>query len=235
MGETKDQNIVSRVPGLSQGRGTIVSISGKSGLGKTTFALQIVGSFLKEGDQCVWIQASEQFPKKRLATLFKGSPDKVNSLLKNIFVYPVNGPFLKFRNQSDFFRKLSDIALPFDTKFIVIDNVSHHLRFASSLYSDLKKRDALLNEFFSTQLFPLVMRCLRENFALLLIHEVSYDPSSGSTKPFFDKLYSRINSVNVSMSKAFDTGLKHVEISSRGHDIEIKVPYEIKDRGILLL
>ena len=79
------------------------------------------------------------------------------------------------------------------------------------------------------------MRCLRENITLLLVHEVSYDPGSGRTKPFFDKLYSRINSVNVSMSKAFDTGLKQVEITSRGHDIEIKVPYEIKDRGIVIL
>ena len=217
----------------------IVSISGKSGLGKTTLALQVVSSYLiskvSSGHHCVWIQASEQFPKKRLLSLFKGYSEKADFLLKNIFVYPTKGPFPKYREQSDFFRKLGDIMLPIDTKFIVIDNVSHHLRFAASLYSDIKRKGVLLDEFFGSQLFPLIMRCLRENITLILIHEVSFDPNLGRTRPFFNKLYSRINSVNICMSKTFNSGIKQVEITVRGHEDEIKIPYKIKDRGIVIL
>ena len=56
----------------------IISVSGESSTGKTTLALQLVASAIScesaGDDHCVWIQASEQFPKKRLRTFFKNSP-----------------------------------------------------------------------------------------------------------------------------------------------------------------
>lgn len=239
MVESKNLSIISHIPNLSQDKVGIVSVSGESGLGKTTLALQVVSSYLLSGSssgyQCVWIQASEQFPKKRLMSLFRGFPKKADFLLKNIFVYPPRSPFMEYRKQSDFFRKMGDIMLPIDTKFIVVDNISHHLRLAASLCSDGKGRTSLLDEFFGSQLFPFIMRCLREGIVLILIHEVSFDPGSGRIKPFFDKLYSRINSVNICMSKSFKSGKKQVEITARGRDNGKKIPYKIKDRGIVVL
>jgi hypothetical protein len=88
-----------------------------------------------------------------------------------------------------------------------------------------------MDEFFSGQLFPLIMRCLREKIILILIHEVSFDPSSGKTKPFFSKLYDRIDSLNVNLSKAMGSGLKQMEISSK--DTFTKFVYKIGESGIV--
>ena len=178
----------------------IISISGESSTGKTTLALQLIASVLSYGvtdEQCVWIQASEKFPKKRLHSFFKSSPGKLTSLLKKIFLYPVTSPFLSYEDQSVFLRTLGSTMLPFNTKFLVIDNISHHLRLAASYCSNIKQKTMLLDEFFSSQLLPLIMRCLREEINLILIHEVSFDPGLGRNQPFFNKLYSRINSLNV--------------------------------------
>jgi len=178
----------------------IISISGASSTGKTTFALQLVASALSCEDDtdehCVWIQASEQFPKKRLHSFFKSSPGKFNVLLKQIFLYPVTSPFLSYEDQSAFLTTLRSAILPFNTKYLVIDNISHHIRLAASCCSNFKQKTALLDGFFSSQLFPLIMRCLREEIVLILIHEVSFNPKLGKNQPFFNKLYSRINSVN---------------------------------------
>jgi len=167
-------------------------------------------------DQCVWIQASEQFPKKRLRSLFKSYPDKVNYVLKNIFVAPGIKPFFNYQEQSAYFRRLKTTIFPNNVKVFVIDNISHHLRFFASSHSNFKKRGAILDEFFSVQLFPLIMRCLREKIILILIHEVSFDPSSGKTKPFFSKLYDRIDSINIYLSKTMRSGLKLYEIGESG-------------------
>ncbi|NVM34417.1 MAG: hypothetical protein HWN81_02400 [Candidatus Lokiarchaeota archaeon] len=68
----------------------IFSVAGESGTGKTTLALYLVGNCLKEGEQCIWIQASEHFPIKRLDHLFENHPKRLDSLKENIFVIPKN-------------------------------------------------------------------------------------------------------------------------------------------------
>ena len=230
-------NISSLFDLLNKGR--IVSISGESGTGKTTLALQLVANALSFEDvtdeHCVWIQASEQFPKKRLQSFFKSSPGKSETLLKQIFLYPVTSPFLSYEDQSTFLRTLGSVILPFNTKYLVIDNISHHLRFASSCCSNFRQKMALLDNFFSSQLFPLVMRCLREEIVLILIHEVSFDPKVGKNQPFFNKLYSRINSLNVCLSKPFHSRSKRMELTSRDNQIATKLKYEIKGRGLSLI
>lgn len=227
---------ISQIFDLSK-KNSFISIAGKSGTGKTTLALQFVSTLITiekpYRDQCVWIQASEEFPKKRLNTLFESQPDKINYALKNIFVAPGIKPFSNYQEQSIYFRRLKTTVFPNNAKFIVIDNVSHHLRFAASTYSDFKERGTILDEFFSVQLFPLIMRCLREKIVLILIHEVSFDPTSGKTKPFFSKLYDRIDSINVSLSIPMGSGLKQMEVSSK--DTSKKFAYEIKDSGIASL
>lgn len=230
-------NITSLLDLLRERR--VVSVSGESSTGKTTLALQLVTSKLIDetfnDEHCVWIQASEQFPKKRLHTIFKSFPEKVTTLLKKIFLYPVTSPFLTYEDQSAFLRTLGSTRLPFNTKFLVIDNISHHLRFAASCCSNMKQKTTLLDEFFSSQLLPLIMRCLREEINLILIHEVSFDPGLGRNQPFFNKLYSRINSLNVYLSKSFNSKTKRMKIASRDEKILRDVKYEIKDRGISLV
>ncbi len=217
----------------------IISISGESSTGKTTLALQLIASTLScEGandEHCVWIQASEQFPKKRLHSFFKSSPSIFDVLVKKIFLYPVSSPFLSYEDQSAFLTTLGKIILPFNTKYLVIDNISHHLRLASSSCSNFKQKAALLDKFFSSQLFPLTMRCLREEIVLILIHEVSFDPKLGKNQPFFNKLYSRINSVNVSLSKPFNSKTKRMKLESKDNQITSELKYEILERGISLV
>lgn len=66
-------NIASLFEVLNERR--IISISGESGTGKTTLALQLISSGLTQEesseDKALWIQASELFPKKRLHSLYK--------------------------------------------------------------------------------------------------------------------------------------------------------------------
>jgi len=76
------------------------------------------------------------------------------------------------------------------------------------------------------------MRCLREGIVLILIHEVSFDPSSGKTQPFFNKLYSRIKSVSITLSKNFRSNIKKMEIDCGDISNGRKLNYEIRDSGI---
>ncbi len=237
MEPSNPSNIASLFDLLRERR--IISVSGESSTGKTTLALQLVASALSCEDvtdeRCVWIQASEQFPKKRLHTFFKSSPGKFDALVKKIFLYPVSSPFLSYEDQSVFLATLGSVILPFSTKYLVIDNVSHHLRLAASCCSNVRQKTALLDEYFSSQLFPLIMRCLREEIVLILIHEVSFDPALGKNQPFFNKLYSRINSINVSLSKSFNSKTKQMKLLSRDKQITSELKYEILERGISLV
>ena len=237
--ELENSDFISSIYNLSQRNRLVISISGKSGTGKTILALQLISTILTGENpyenSCVWIQASESFPKKRLISLFKTSPGKLNYLLKNIFVIPRDKPFSNYKEQSTFFNELGTLLLPSNVKFIVIDNISHHLRLAASLNLDVKGRVILLNQFFSSQLFPLIMRCLRDNIILILIHEVSFDPSSGKTQPFFNKLYSRIQTVSITLSKNFRSNIKTMEIDCGDNSNGRRLNYEIRDSGISLL
>lgn len=232
----ENKNFISSIYNFSKRNGNIISISGKAGTGKTTLGLQIVSNVLTNEisyeNRCIWIQASEIFPKKRLISLFKKSPGMLNYLLRNIFIYPVQKPFSNYKDQSNFFNQLVSLILPSNVKFIVIDNVSHHLRFAISLYTDIKRRAILFDQFFSSQLFPLIMRCLRENIVLILLHEVSFDPALGKIQPFFNKLYSRIQAVNIKLSKDFNSKTKKMEIICGDKPQIRKFSYEIRDNGI---
>jgi len=234
--ELEKSAIISHIFDLSKSNG-LISIAGKSGTGKTTLALQFVSSLMTlekpYQDQSIWIQASEQFPKKRLRSLYESYPDIINYILKNIFVAPGIKSFSNYQEQSAYFRRLMTMIFPNNVKIIVIDNISHYLRYFLASNSNFKRRGAIMDEFFNFQLFPLIMRCLREKIILILIHEVSFHPSSGKTKPFFSKLYDRIDSINVNLSKAIGTGLKQMEVSSKG--TSTKFVYEIGESGIVNL
>ena len=231
--ELEKSVIISHVFDLAKKNG-LISISGKSSTGKTILALQFVSILMTlekpYRNQSVWIQASELFPKKRLRSLLKSYPDKLNYIMKNIFVSDF---FSNYQEQSAYFRRLKTMVFPNNVKIIVIDNISHYLRYVIASNSDFKKRGAIVDEFFSSQLFPLIMRCLREKIILILIHEVSFDPNSGKIKPFYNKLFERIDSINVNLSKTMGSGLKQMEISSKG--TTTKFVYKIEESGIVNL
>jgi hypothetical protein len=196
---------------------TVVSISGKSGTGKTSLALYLVGSYLTSStpysESCVWVQASELFPKKRLETMFQ--KDQLEYLTRNIFIIPSSGLFTSYQQQLAQLKKMSknDFLLPPDIKFLVIDNISHHLRFKISQISDIAQRSHVINMFYDTILNPLIFRCKRELINLLLIHEVSFDVKLQRTRPFFSKLYERIRGVDISLSKSFISNQRTMELS----------------------
>jgi len=120
--ELDNSDFISSICSLSQRNRSVISISGKSGTGKTILALQIGSTILTSEkpyeSSFVWIQASESFTKKRLISLFKTSPGKLNYLLKNIFVIPRNKPFSNYKEQSTFFNELGTLLLPSNVKFI---------------------------------------------------------------------------------------------------------------------
>ena len=148
---------------------TLISISGKAGTGKTSLSLFLVGSFLTslqpyEGS-CIWVQASESFSKKRLNTLFRKNTEQLTYLTHNIFVTPGYGIFSSYDLQLNGLKKLSEnnYLLPPDIKFIVIDNISHHLRYKLSQMPDMEQRSHLMNIFYDSVLNPLIFLCQREN------------------------------------------------------------------------
>ena len=212
---------------------TVISISGKSGTGKTSLALYLVSSYLtsvipRDGS-CVWIQASESFPKKRLKTMFQDT--SLEYLINNVFITPGNGPFTSYDLQLKALKKLSekDYLLPPDLKFIVIDNISYHLRFKFSQIGDVNQRSYLINNFYETVLNPLIFRCQRESINLILIHEVSFDVKTQQTRPFFAKLYERIRGVHISLLKSFISNQRTMELKFNNTQISIK--FNLVDSG----
>ena len=213
----------------------LISISGKAGTGKTSLSLFLIGNFLTSlipyDGCCVWIQASEPFPKNRLGSMFRSNDNKLKYLTNNIFITPGSGPYSTFDIQLEALKRFSrsKYLLPPDIKFIVIDNISHHLRFRFSQINDITQKAYLINEFYDTVLNPLIFRCQRENINLILIHEVSFDVKTQQTRPFFAKLYERIRGVHISLLKSFISNQRTMELKFNNTQISIK--FNLVDSG----
>ena len=140
---------------------------------------------------------------------------------------------LDFEELSRLLKDLCDQDFPLGIKFIVIVNISHHLRYALSECDEINKKSRIVNSFFDEILFPLIMRCFREGIHLILIHEVSQDIETGRTRSFYYKLFNRIESLNIkfdgmtrlgTQSVAIDTTIKRIftgryEIISSGLEL----------------
>ncbi|MFX1314413.1 MAG: hypothetical protein ACFE9T_00985 [Promethearchaeota archaeon] len=199
------------------GENKIINISGESGTGKTTLALQLVGNFFKDNLSacCIWVQASELFPRKRLASMFRQSSDFLDYLKRKILVTPPNTTITNYSEQhrilSNFTRL--DPTLPPSLRYIVIDNISHHLRYEISKHSDIKVIISIIDKFYDYQLLPLIMFCQREGIYLILIHEVTYDLNSGRNRSFLFKLFDRLNTLKIRLSNQYNSQYKKLEIS----------------------
>lgn len=216
----------------------IVSIIGESGTGKTTLALQLVSNLMtnkdsKINEQTIWVQASESFPKNRLLRIYQDNPELASNLLKNIFIIPKQKPFSNITSQSRFLRNFKNLILPPFVKYIVIDNISHHLRFAQANITLFQKKMKLMNDFFNNQLYPLIMFSLHNNYQIFLIHEVSFDPKLGQLRAYNSQLFDRIKSVKIQLSKSIGTQLKSMKISAA--NFYQLFTYEITDQGLLIL
>jgi len=217
----------------------VVSISGESGTGKTNLVLHLIGDLLtyeKCSGSCIWIQASEPFPSSRLIQIFEKYPDKLKYIQENIFILPKVQKISNYLEQDKIINHLIDdnTILPPDLKYIVIDNISHQLRFEVSNSANISNVVSSLDTFYEKQLYPLIVFCIRNNIILFLLHEVTYVPGLSEIRPFFYKLYDRLGTIDIILHNSkFNTKRKEMEILFN-HSKKI-FPYTIEQRGIQLL
>ena len=208
---------------------SIIHIAGSAGTGKSTLALQLIGSALKEdADQsCIWIQASKQFPKKRAEVMFKGYAH----ILDSFYVLPPKGKINNYPELVSALRIFSnpETMLPPGTSFMVVDNISHHLRYELGQRQQYTESSAVVNSFFNQILFPLIMLCKNNGFMLFLIHEVSYSPSEDKTKPFLSQLYERIEALDIMLTKVLGKKENHLQLDDTVWE------YSLKYHGVSLL
>ena len=218
--KTKMLSEISFFTGIKEllSQNNILSISGKSGTGKTALVLQLVGNLLTYEElytqSCIWIQANESFPVKRLRQIFADYPEKRDYINENIFIIPQYNPIPTYLEQASILQQIISPStfLPPSLKFIVFDNISHHLRFEITQYANLNCL-ILLDSFYETQLLPLILFCKRNDIVLILIHEVTYSPSQERVRPFFYKLYDRIETIDVVLSNVCNSEKKNMFIS----------------------
>jgi len=211
-----------------------LSISGESGTGKTTLALFLVGNCLNHEEQCIWIQASEIFPIKRLNQIFEATPDKLQYIKENIFILPQSHVVHTYQEQCGIFQSLlsDETVLPPNLKFIVIDNISHHLRYEISQLSNISLVSKTMDEFYEYYLMPLIILCKRNSITLLLIHEVTFDPGTSQTRPFFYKLYDRLNTINIVLKNRINSNKKSISISV--DENKWNLIYSLEQTGIVI-
>ena len=153
----------------------VVSISGPSASGKTTLALQLVSELMnpEEEEKAIWVQASEHFPKKRMEALLSEDIVQKAYVLKHTYIFPPTHVIQSFEELVEILERLSKQDLPHGIKLMVIDNISHHLRYHLSHYGEICEKSKVVNMFFDSVLFPLIMRCLREGHRLLVHFKIA--------------------------------------------------------------
>ncbi len=214
----------------------IVSISGESGTGKTTLALFMIGKSLTDQkpyhDSCIWIQAGEKFPLKRLLHMFQAQKEESEYIKQNIFVIPKENPIRTYGEQYSVIKNIINPStiLPPSLRYIIIDDISHHLRFQITQYKNFSDVSSLLNTFYDTLLMPLILFCKRNRISLILIHEITYVPSLSCTKPFFYKLYDRLKTIDIALSNIVKSSKKKIQIFYDGYKWEFL--YIIEHTGI---
>jgi len=210
----------------------VISIAGESGLGKTSLALYLIGNLLPiENASCVWVQASELFPKKRMISMFQKNTSVLDYLNNNLFIVPKSS----CKDQSSlndtiklFFSR--ETVLPPNIKYVVIDNISHHLRYRLEQIQDINGRILCVNDFFYSFLQPFLSYCATNNVIPILIHEMSFNPGLNQNKMFFYKLFERIESLFLSLRKSYrSNGLNVITITHKKCEWNLK--YKLSTDG----
>jgi len=215
----------------------IISLSGASGMGKTTLAQYLIGKLLSDfrsQEYCsYWVQASEAFSRKRLSKLFEKTPVELKYIKNNVYILPGKKPCISYLEQNKILKQIwsEDAIVSPDLKFVVIDNISHHLRYEISISPNIESTVSLIDSFFGQQLQPLIMFCQREDITLILIHEATYDPKIDKLAPFCHKLYDRIDTVDIVLKKEFSTQEKIMHINVG--DTSFSTKYVLCDEGLV--
>jgi len=218
-------------------RYSFVNMFGEAGTGKTTFALQLLGNVLTfpeiSNRSAVWVQASDQFPTRRLKSLFSHNEFLLYSLLRHIFIIPKK-PAIDCYQQNTLLANLFRLRkrIPPNTYALVIDNISHHLRYEIMNFSDINDTIAIMDDFFDSVVIPLIFFCEQSKITLILIHEVSYDPDQDKTVMFNEQLFKRITSLDIEMKKDLISKkyYVHFHTDSRCKSFE----YKLQDKGIII-
>jgi len=209
----------------------ILNISGEGGSGKTNLAIHLASELISNDESCIWVQASELFPVNRVKQIYE--KEKNQKILDRTYLIPKDRPILSYVEQRNIIQNItnSDTMLPPETKLIVIDNISHHLRFeVLSLHSEFEKIGRIQNQFYDEQLLPLISLCNHNSINLILIHEITYVPSLQESRNFFYKLYDRIKSITIVLRSQLNVRRKKLEISYSNYQ---KVfPYTIDQKGL---
>ena len=213
---------------------SVVSISGKSGTGKTSLVLYIIGNLVEKPSCSVWIQASELFPKARMISMFGDAKERSDYVLQNTYVIPKR-PFTSYSDQVKFFLPFvsDDTLFPPDLKFMIIDNISHHLRYELSTKTDIQKKVRLMDTFYESIICPLILKCQREEVILILIHEVTFDVSTQQTRPFFHKLYDRIKGFQITLNKSIFSKERTLDINTGKKNVSFG--FSMKKDGFYLV
>lgn len=217
----------------------IVSISGESGTGKTTLALHLIGNLLTQKKpyiaSCIWIQASERFPIKRLTQIFEDTSKRLEYIKNNTYLLPQKGLIHTYEEQISRIRKIIDLTSnnPPSLKYIVIDNISHHLRYKLTQFNNPKDILPILDDFYETQLMPLILFCKRNEISLILIHEVTYIPTLQKIRPFFYKLYDRIKTIDIVLSK-FNNNKKMI-LDLFFNELKWTFQFSLEQKGIIMI
>ncbi|MFW9874628.1 MAG: hypothetical protein ACFFG0_16095 [Candidatus Thorarchaeota archaeon] len=217
----------------------IISISGKSGTGKTTLTLQLIGNLLTNeepySDSCIWIQASEILPIKRLNQIFQEHPKELEYIQNNIYIIPQKDVIHNYEQQASIIQNIigPSVDIPPSLHYIVTDNISHHLRYKLAQYSSPKDISSLQDAFYETQLMPLILFCKMNDIILILIHEVTYSPKLDKLRPFFYKLYDRIKTIDLVLSNIYNDKKKNLQILF--NNIKWKYQFQLKQRGIVII
>jgi ABC-type dipeptide/oligopeptide/nickel transport system ATPase component len=221
-------------PFIAQKR--VISIAGASSSGKTTLALSLVGNFLSKPQyqerHAIWIQASEIFPRNRFETMYALNPEILSSINERLNIIPYFKPCESYEEQNSLITKISKehIFLPPDLMFLVIDNISHHLRYKISQCSEVRETVMCLNHFFNAYLLPLILFCIHENIWLILIHEATFDVSQKKIRPFFYKTYERIDALHIFLHK----NIKNNNMKIKVDNTVFNSRYKLINSGILV-
>jgi hypothetical protein len=214
----------------------LINLYGKAGTGKTTYALQLLGDLLLNSNSkhnyAIWMQAYESFPKKRLKAMYGHRNTLFEYLQNHVLIIPK-------KPQKDYYA-LSKLLLNFSsqkvpiasqTKVIIIDNISHHLRYEISKYTDISLVTALLDDFFDSIIFPLLFFCGRNRIKLILTHEVSYNPTRQKTVMFNHHLFDNLKALNIELTKDIFTKKRYINF--RFNNIEKKYDFKLDEKGLI--
>lgn len=208
------EKVIELLYNLFYERFNVLNISGKAGVGKSSFIQWLVGNMIsKKLRSCVWISAGKKFSARRLNELFQKNEKKLNYLKNQFFTIHVTSYF----DQFDKIKKIASsvIQMPPEIQFIVVDNVSFHIRYLLSTINDVKKTVKLIDSFFEKQIFPLKMFASRIKAKLIFVHEVSYNPKLDKTIKFLPGVFNRIESINITMISD-EKNDNYIEISAEG-------------------